>query len=835
MSPSPEVKPEAVEEDLSPKPNDPDWIYVDEPVPIECAHISVSLWSNVNMTYQNWCKHIFHQIRDEREKIIRYVYESRKDYRQHLRHHDPKQTFLDAFQKNFNEVEDDLRADEETKSELHQRVDDLRERLWDICDTRKEKAEEERNALITEGWLEDHCGLMTNLHISLMQVEVDRFEAIIRLLKDYYNSMQGKIPHEEAVVFTRLPLIDLNVENQGGGNEVEAETEGETKPQETENRPKIPLIPFGGSFSLLPDDGGKGKKGKGAESGGDTLGADAEVEEKTIMDAYNVAVGFITSKVNADIAQKEAEEEEERRLLEEEKAKAANANADKKGGAGKKKSAKGGKKGKKSKSPTPTPPTPTEDVNEDDKRKMEIGLRLRDEYFAALKLEEQTSKYKLNLIRHRTVESLKELKKNINRSFEDMLEWLNARFTSEMKSIDMFTDSARHAIESALKLKHEVRLDQEEFVINMELKVVRTPSPRSPAELAEVTSSDIFTVNQLNSLLQHFRKVAASGFIANKSFIEILLDAIMLSFSMDNLPQSWYNVNYGQLSELSNLISPDWEYIDWRTFLLVISKPWNSPTVEQLIQATNMFRELDVAKNGWITEDIFLDVQCWLTDLNEAMEASEGIEPTMSVFRANRLHSFFFNLFADWEQTPSRVDYLNMLMYFAMDEDPLQGFVRALSCAIGQAFPNVYKVIDTSQTNPEKPKDGDASLDETEQIGPPKYMIQADPSPSPLVPIKSLWLVLHHGSSRLSDSHRFSAFDDTQDRFSMQQLRSVYEDLDSAELSPLPLQLLLHHPFIQDALLRTKTYQLPESKVIKQVLKPAADTDDLQSVPASMA
>ena len=42
-------------------------------------------------------------------------------------------------------MSDDLRDDKETRCELHQQVDDLRERLWNICDERKEQAEKERS------------------------------------------------------------------------------------------------------------------------------------------------------------------------------------------------------------------------------------------------------------------------------------------------------------------------------------------------------------------------------------------------------------------------------------------------------------------------------------------------------------------------------------------------------------------------------------------------------------------------------------------------------------------------------------------------------------------
>lgn len=70
----------------------------------------------------------------------------------------------------FNAVEDELRKDPDICADLHQRVEDVRERLWSICDERKEQAERERGALMNNGWLEDRMGLLANLYLSLMQV-----------------------------------------------------------------------------------------------------------------------------------------------------------------------------------------------------------------------------------------------------------------------------------------------------------------------------------------------------------------------------------------------------------------------------------------------------------------------------------------------------------------------------------------------------------------------------------------------------------------------------------------------------------------------------------------
>ncbi len=47
--------------------------------------------------------------------------------------------------------------------------------------------------MMKEGWLEDHLGLLTNHHVSLMQGEVNRYQETCKLLKDYYVGMEGGI------------------------------------------------------------------------------------------------------------------------------------------------------------------------------------------------------------------------------------------------------------------------------------------------------------------------------------------------------------------------------------------------------------------------------------------------------------------------------------------------------------------------------------------------------------------------------------------------------------------------------------------------------------------
>ena len=102
-----------------------------------------------------------------------------------------------------------MREDEEVKAELHQRIADLNETLWNICDTKKAESEKERETIMNNGWLPDKTGILTNHYITLMQTELDRFQDTARMLKDYYKCQMSPMPDELPADYPRLPLLDL--------------------------------------------------------------------------------------------------------------------------------------------------------------------------------------------------------------------------------------------------------------------------------------------------------------------------------------------------------------------------------------------------------------------------------------------------------------------------------------------------------------------------------------------------------------------------------------------------------------------------------------------------
>lgn len=71
-----------------------------------------------------------------------------------LHRRDTKQECLDAFVLQFNAFSDeypDLREDDQTKEELHQRTDVLSDELWEIVEDRREQNVEERRRVMEAG------------------------------------------------------------------------------------------------------------------------------------------------------------------------------------------------------------------------------------------------------------------------------------------------------------------------------------------------------------------------------------------------------------------------------------------------------------------------------------------------------------------------------------------------------------------------------------------------------------------------------------------------------------------------------------------------------------
>ena len=191
-------------------PGSDEWIYVKEKIDPIMAKVLCEQWDLIENYYMSNSKFVFRKIRNEREQIIRYFFNIKSTFKEYLQRPDTKQEVVDMFVKAYNSLPEDMRDDEEVKAELHQRVEDLKEKLWKICDDKKADSERELELVKSNNWVSDKTGLLINHYISLMQAEFDRFQDTSRMLKDYYKCMQSPQPEEMPKEFPRLPLVEVS-------------------------------------------------------------------------------------------------------------------------------------------------------------------------------------------------------------------------------------------------------------------------------------------------------------------------------------------------------------------------------------------------------------------------------------------------------------------------------------------------------------------------------------------------------------------------------------------------------------------------------------------------
>jgi hypothetical protein len=137
--------------------------------------------------------------------LLVYFHDIKRYFERFVSRPDTKQDYVRIFQEQYNEMEEDLRSDSDAKAELHQRVDDLRDKLWSISDERKDQAENERISIIIAHFVEDHFLIICECYVSMMQCEMDRYIQTRQIILDYARDSNQAIIDESPPKPITLP------------------------------------------------------------------------------------------------------------------------------------------------------------------------------------------------------------------------------------------------------------------------------------------------------------------------------------------------------------------------------------------------------------------------------------------------------------------------------------------------------------------------------------------------------------------------------------------------------------------------------------------------------
>ncbi|XP_072903942.1 sperm flagellar protein 2 isoform X2 [Hemitrygon akajei] len=842
-----------------PKPGSDQWVYVDEPVPQEIAEYLCRYWDSIVETHTSTIHRVMQELRRERHQAIQDLHTLRSDFWEYMESRpDHKQAFVSQWQDDYNSIPDDLRGDDDVKAELMLRLYTLRECLWDISDKRKEEAERERQNAMGNGWLQDHLGIVLNLYSTLMQVEVDRFQDTSRFLQDYYKGMEGKIPLDSSKEFARIPLVNVadvqlpilggpdivsvsisslsngqrkpNPNSSGssssalkdgeliGGQELKqlhapdssqadgqekAETgspssrgkeeqEGEWEGVQEMKQFRVPLVPYRiPSSSMIVKEKSKLPVKVAGKAKEEVPVTDApsftDVDEYLISEAYHTAVSALSNIVQREMKLKEDEDKKEQKLKEDKEKDQPKSSA---GKDGKKKSAE---KKKGPRSTTPMLPALGENPEEVSRRK--LREHIYTEYFGALQDEVAAVTTRLALIKLKALMTIQDLKSKAGDVFTTMEDWLGTQFLQEMDSIAALLAVGLEHIQTGSKILFPLVLGSKEFVINGDLKLIPDPPPPPHLPSRERPKVGEFRVQQLQDLVQHFTLLSPTGFMTRRVFIETLQDLISQDLGSDNFPEPWCSLTYPQLVEISRVLAPDSDFLNWRQFILSIAQPWPYPSLRDLLDTKIRFQAVDQADNGYVTKEQYDQVELWFAGDADQQDPEDPLEP-VPFNRLAQLKEVFFSLFVEGGPSEPRLDYNNTLLYFSRHQDPAQGLHQALSIAVGSALP--WAPLSSPQKSEQDVSGGPSA-----------------PGPVEKVPLSALFQIMNHGVAGFGETHRHRSPEE--DRHHQCQLfTQVYKELGSKELEPVPFDVLLKHPVIMDLITNTTRFSQSDVHAVIQ-------------------
>eukprot|EP01052_Picozoa_sp_SAG31_P009234 SAG31_NODE_481_length_15082_cov_13.818728_4_plen_1394_part_00 len=158
----------------------------------ELAAIFHAQWSRIEQQFKKRVQRAFRAVRSERMGSVQRAAQVKKDFLGFLRRPDQKTSIVESWQLQFNDLDMEMRVDAETKQELHLRATELRDELWNVCDSRKQRSEEEIESIREDLWVRDHTTLIQEFCCAVIQAECDRYTRTRAIIADYYAERGGE-------------------------------------------------------------------------------------------------------------------------------------------------------------------------------------------------------------------------------------------------------------------------------------------------------------------------------------------------------------------------------------------------------------------------------------------------------------------------------------------------------------------------------------------------------------------------------------------------------------------------------------------------------------------
>jgi hypothetical protein len=465
----------------------------------------------------------------------------------------------------------DLKDDPQVKEEHHQEVDDLNDKIYEIIETRKNEAVEERKKIMTSGWIENEMEKFYMALERLFQNEIDKFIGSLQIMRDYYHNLDNRPLIE--LPFSTIDIIKEEID-QTPIEEFNVETEeNNTNPENN-------------------------KENNNTES--DVKETLEQYIEKNLPKSYPRVEKLYKNSLKIQFQYEEALREAEKAKLEKEK-------EDNKKNAG---PAKGKKANEKAKD------------NAEETVKEEVYAH-SEELKQAMSNEKAKFKYKLTLLKYWGILCLKNFRRLSLTVYNKLEDWIILAIKAENEALNELTIMLKENIESESKIKYELALDTFDVIVNMDVQnYIELPPKPLPAK--EVIDHNKFNIVQLKILMEELQTylVENTSSIRSSTFISIFLKKY-ISSKNDNdvyygIPNMLKNLSFYNYFKFIKKLDPEnTDLISLKqigTFFALLSDV--IPTKEEINAIKEQGKKLSGDDYPLITMSQFTQIEFWF-DENE--------------------------------------------------------------------------------------------------------------------------------------------------------------------------------------------------------------------------
>ena len=539
----------------------------------DLADILLKIWSNLFQNYVCECKSIFKFLRVQRDSIsVNYNLICQK-FIEFLKRPSKKQILLLDYQMKYNKFLDDypdLKDDPQVKEEHHQEVDDLNDKIYEIIETRKNEAVEERKKIMTSGWIENEMEKFYMALERLFQNEIDKFIGSLQIMRDYYHNLDNR-----PLIELPFSTIDIIKEEIDQTPIEEFNVEGEETQQE--NKEKENTIT------------------NSEASVKETL---EQYIEKNMPKSYPRVEKLYKNSLKIQFQYEEALRETERAKIEKEKEEAKKNAAPGKG-------KKGPDKGKE---------------NPEEAAKEEVYPH-NDELKQAISNEKSKFKYKLTLLKYWGISCLKNFRRLSLTVYNKLEDWIILAIKAENEALNELTVILKENIESESKIKYELALETFDVIVNMDVQnYIELPPKPLPAK--EVIDHNKFNIVQLKILMEELQTylVENTSSIRSSTFISIFLKKYISSkndndvyYGIPNLLKELSFYNYFKF--IKKLDPENTDLISLKhigTFFSLLSDV--IPTKSEISQIKEQAKKLSGDDYPLVTMNQFTQIEFWFDE-----------------------------------------------------------------------------------------------------------------------------------------------------------------------------------------------------------------------------